>query len=201
MNATLSIQIIPESSAMTPTSNVVELKSASDLLTLEELENYYKENHSKLVIFAIMFILPKEVAEDVVQEVFVSLATRLVNKEKISIENLDGYTKSAIAMKAKNFHRNRINRERKFKVVENEEHINASQPTFQNNEFLELVNQFIDSLPHTQKTCIVLRYFEEMKVDDIANTLGISSGSVKTHLHRGVEKIKQSISEIKDQGN
>jgi len=193
--------MILESKAMPTQTNVIELSNKINVLTLEEVENYYKENHSKLVIFAIMFILPKEVAEDVVQEVFVSLTTRILKNEKIAIENLDSYVKSSIAMKAKNFHRNRINRERKFKVVENEEYINANQTEqVQNDPFLEQVNQYIDELSHAQKTCIVLRYFEEMKVDEIAATLNISSGSVKTHLHRGVEKIKQQISKSEDQG-
>ena len=202
MQAMLISVASEESKVMARDSNVITLTPVNTNLSLEDVESYYKENYTKLVTFAIMFILPKEVAEDVVQEVFISLTTRIAKNERIVLENLDAYIKSSIAMKAKNFHRNRINREQKFKVVENEEHItNSQQDPLETNLFLEQVNQFVDLLPHAQKTCIVLRYFEEMKVDEIASTMNISSGSVKTHLHRGVEKIKQQISELKDQGN
>jgi RNA polymerase sigma factor (sigma-70 family) len=45
-------------------------------------------------------------------------------------------------------------------------------------------------LPHRQRTCIVLRYYEERGIDDIAETLGISRNSVKTHLRRGMEAME-----------
>ena len=49
--------------------------------------------------------------------------------------------------------------------------------------------QIIDALrdlPHRQRDCLVLRYYQELGIDDIADTLGISRNSVKTHLQRGL---------------
>ena len=43
-------------------------------------------------------------------------------------------------------------------------------------------------LPHRQRDCLVLRYYEELGIDDIAETLGISRNSVKTHLQRGLAR-------------
>ena len=42
------------------------------------------------------------------------------------------------------------------------------------------------SLPHRQRECLALRYFLEMPVEEIADTLGLSANSVKTHLKRGL---------------
>ena len=39
-------------------------------------------------------------------------------------------------------------------------------------------------LPERQRDCVVLHYYEELTDVEIARTLGISAGSVKTHLHR-----------------
>ena len=39
-------------------------------------------------------------------------------------------------------------------------------------------------LPDRQRDCVVLHYYEELTDMEIARTLGISVGSVKTHLHR-----------------
>ena len=41
-------------------------------------------------------------------------------------------------------------------------------------------------LPARQRACLVLRYYDELGIDEIAATLGISRNSVKTHLQRGL---------------
>jgi RNA polymerase sigma-70 factor (sigma-E family) len=47
-----------------------------------------------------------------------------------------------------------------------------------------LVVEAIRSLPHRQRDCIVLRFYEDLSDAEIADVLGLSPGSVKTHLHR-----------------
>jgi RNA polymerase sigma-70 factor (sigma-E family) len=47
-----------------------------------------------------------------------------------------------------------------------------------------LVAEAIRSLPRRQRDCIVLRCYEELSDTEIADVLGLSPGSVKTHLHR-----------------
>jgi RNA polymerase sigma factor (sigma-70 family) len=41
-------------------------------------------------------------------------------------------------------------------------------------------------LPARQRECLVLRYYADLSEAEIASTLGISNGSVKTHVHRGL---------------
>lgn len=42
------------------------------------------------------------------------------------------------------------------------------------------------ALPRRQRECLALRYYVDLSETEIANTLGISNGSVKTHIHRGL---------------
>jgi RNA polymerase sigma-70 factor (sigma-E family) len=42
----------------------------------------------------------------------------------------------------------------------------------------------VRALPERQRSCIVLRYYAELSDAEIADALGVSAGSVKTHLHR-----------------
>jgi RNA polymerase sigma factor (sigma-70 family) len=48
-------------------------------------------------------------------------------------------------------------------------------------------------LPHRQRDCIVLRYYDELGIDEIAETLGISRNSVKTHLGRGLDALERKL--------
>ena len=41
------------------------------------------------------------------------------------------------------------------------------------------------ALPRRQRECLVLRYYADLSKVEIASTLGISTGSVKSHAHRG----------------
>jgi RNA polymerase sigma-70 factor (sigma-E family) len=46
------------------------------------------------------------------------------------------------------------------------------------------VVEAVRALPRRQRDCVVLHYFAELTDAQIADALGISAGSVKTHLHR-----------------
>ena len=44
----------------------------------------------------------------------------------------------------------------------------------------------------------MLRYYEELGIDDIAETLGISRNSVKTHLKRGLAAMEQRLGRARE---
>ena len=44
-----------------------------------------------------------------------------------------------------------------------------------------------------ERACVVLRYYEDLNVVDIAETLGISAGAVKRYLSDGLAKLSLSI--------
>jgi RNA polymerase sigma factor (sigma-70 family) len=55
------------------------------------------------------------------------------------------------------------------------------------------VIEALRGLPLRQRDCVVLRYYFEAGVADIAETLGISANSVKTHLKRGLAALERSL--------
>jgi RNA polymerase sigma-70 factor (sigma-E family) len=48
------------------------------------------------------------------------------------------------------------------------------------------VAEALRNLPRRQRECIVLRYYLDLSEAETADSLGISAGSVKTHMHRGL---------------
>ena len=51
----------------------------------------------------------------------------------------------------------------------------------------------LDELPRMQRAVLVLQYFEDMSVEAIAEQLGISTGTVKTHSSRGRAALRGSV--------
>ncbi|GAA4893096.1 SigE family RNA polymerase sigma factor [Tessaracoccus lubricantis] len=50
----------------------------------------------------------------------------------------------------------------------------------------------LEELPRMQRAVLVLQYFEDLATDDIAQRLGISPGTVKTHSYRGRAALRAS---------
>ena len=57
------------------------------------------------------------------------------------------------------------------------------------------VIEALRGLPRRQRDCVVLRYYVELPVPEIAATLGLSPNSVKTHLQRGLKSLKAELEE------
>ena len=57
------------------------------------------------------------------------------------------------------------------------------------------LHEELRKLTPRERACLVLRYYEDLKVDDIAATLELSSGAVKRYLSDGLSKMAVSLSE------
>lgn len=49
----------------------------------------------------------------------------------------------------------------------------------------------VESLPGQQRTALVLKFQEDMKIEDIAVAMGKSPGAVKLLIHRGVTRLRE----------
>jgi len=55
------------------------------------------------------------------------------------------------------------------------------------------IGEALRSLPRRQRECVVLRYEQDLSVAQIAEVLGLAEGSVKSHLHRGLNKLRTEL--------
>jgi RNA polymerase sigma-70 factor (sigma-E family) len=53
-----------------------------------------------------------------------------------------------------------------------------------------LIIKALAALPTRQRACVVLRYFDELSVDETAEALGCSAGTVKSQTMRALEKLR-----------
>ena len=66
-------------------------------------------------------------------------------------------------------------------------------------EASEILQSIIDELPKAQKNCILL-WMDEYKTDEIAEILGMSSGTVKSNVNYAKKKIKAKVEDLEKQG-
>jgi len=67
-------------------------------------------------------------------------------------------------------------------------------------DMAEVVRRALDRLPQRMRAAVMLRYFEDMTEPEIAATLGISLGTVKSTVSRAVARLRIDAELAKDSG-
>ncbi len=68
------------------------------------------------------------------------------------------------------------------------------------NETAARLRQYLELLPEKHRQVILLRFFEDASLPDMAAVLGCSVGTVKSRLHHALEKLrkmKMNLSDLK----
>ncbi|MEA2902341.1 MAG: hypothetical protein QOH36_2228 [Actinomycetota bacterium] len=142
---------------------------------------FHREGRS-LVRLARLFVDDRNAAEDLVQEAFIRLAR---SAHRIQDESrAAAYLRSIVLNLARDHNRRGLVSLRHRLPLQPEGAEDEDELVLRDDQ-----RQVIDALrdlPHRQRHCLVLRYYQELGIDDIAATLGISRNSVKTHLQRGL---------------
>jgi RNA polymerase sigma-70 factor (sigma-E family) len=61
--------------------------------------------------------------------------------------------------------------------------------------FAASVRQALQALPQRQRAAVVLRYCADLPEAEVADLLGCSVGTVKTHTHRGLRALRKNFEE------
>lgn len=77
---------------------------------------------------------------------------------------------------------------------------NNPQIFSENEDINRIVRQIIDELPEEQRLCVLMYYFDEMSVRDIAEELGVSENTVKSRLRLARNRIKAEIERLENKG-
>lgn len=154
----------------------------------------FQQEGQALVRLARLFVDDRNAAEDLVQEAFIRLAR--------SAHRIRDASKAAAYLRSIVLNLARDNNRRG--LVSLRHHLPLDDRRASTEDEIELQEdqqEMIDalrSLPHRQRTALVLRYYEEQGIDEIAETMGISRNSVKTHLQRGLAALEQRLGDATD---
>lgn len=158
-------------------------------LTHAEVIQLYQAHHASLVRLAALMAPEDGMAEDLVQEAFVRLYKgwrRIREPEKVP-----AYLRATVVNLARGRGR-RISTARRNRPAPPADAASAEDAAMRGEVGREVVAE-LRRLPTRQRECLVLRYYQGLGESEIAQTLGISVGSVRTHTSRGMAALKSHL--------
>ena len=140
------------------------------------------------MLFKVAYSYTKSIAdsEDIVQEVFM----KLYRARKV-FEN-DEHIKNWLIRVTINQSINEIKRNKKELLI-GDEYINNLPDTSDADKKNEEIRECVMSLKDNYKNVIILFYYDEYSINEIANILKISNNNVKVILNRARKKLKDEI--------
>ena len=145
------------------------------------LRRAYEVEFTRLVGLARLLVDRREDAEEVVQEAF---ARTWANLGRVRGDDPLPYVRRAVV----NLSRGRLRRLRTARAHRHDPLVDAesAEQGAVRQASDRAVIERLATLPHRQRACVVLRFYADLSVPDIARSLGIAEGSVKSHLHRAM---------------
>jgi RNA polymerase sigma factor (sigma-70 family) len=149
----------------------------------------FHEQGRSLVRLARLFVDDRDAAEDIVQEAFLRLARNTHHIEHES--KAPAYLRSIVLNLARDHNRRGMVSLRHHATAGRELDVDETpiEDELVRSENHRAVLDAVRSLPARQRDCITLRYFEDLGIEAIAATLGLSANSVKTHLKRAMASL------------
>lgn len=135
-------------------------------------------------------------AEDITQEVMIKAIRSLLEFEGRSTLTTWLYriTVNTYLGELRKNHTNRITTDMELDSRPNQEPLPDEQ--VQNSEIGKRIENAVNSLSPTQRTVFVLKYFKQLKIDEIAEIVQIKPGTVKSHLYRAVEQLQHKLGDL-----
>ena len=142
-------------------------------------ERFFREHRERLVRLAHLLTGSHEVAEEIVQEAMLA-----AHRQWDRLENPAGYVRTSLVNLARSHHRRRGVEARRPPARDLE---GALPPEV--DEMWEIVRRLRDD----ERAVLVLRFYEDLTIDDIARILDRPAGTVKSLLHRTLARLKEEL--------
>lgn len=163
-----------------------------DMQAFEQLFELYKFKALRTVY---SMTRDKDVSEDIVQEVFVSCYTSIK-----SLKNPEHFKTWFYRILTRTTWRYMVKEKKSIPVEEIFEKLevsNEKSPSdkLEQKESSELLYQEIQKLQPKLQTTIILYYYNDFSIKEIAQTMGCLEGTVKSRLYTGRRRLKVSLME------
>lgn len=188
--------------------NLASLVAKAQTGDNQALNDLFTKTYNDVYYFALKTIKDETLAADVTQETFVTIFQNInslndpvaypawsrqityrhclqhlkkQNREATVDENEDGTTI--------------------FDTLEEERTEFIPEENLDKDDFKKTILDMVDSLPEEQRTAVILYYYDELSVKEIAEIQGVTEGTVKSRLNYARKEIKASVESYEKKHN
>lgn len=163
------------------------------------LELLYDAHYRRLVRLATLLLGEAGSAEEVVQDSFVAVHQRMQRSDRAALEDGAAYLRQTVVNRSRSVLRHR-------KVVDLHRPERPADQAGADEEVLRedrrrRVLRALAGLPRRQREVLALRYYLDLSEREIAQTLQISPGAVKSHAARGSAALRRSLSPLLEESS
>jgi RNA polymerase sigma factor (sigma-70 family) len=167
-------------------------QASSPVSNQDALADVFREGYGSLHAFASLISGSPGVGEELAQEAFARLVMRV--RSGASIDRPDAYLRRAVLNLWRNLIRRKI-LERRFAARGSADSPGRTDVTDDVAANVAIWRE-LQQLSNRQRSCIVLRYFEDRTEAETASLLECSIGTVKTHTRRALDRLAERVSDL-----
>ena len=158
-----------------------------DQLSFEQI---YRQYWSKLYIFAFNVLLEREICEDILQEVFVSLWEK---RHDVQISDLNSYLYQSVKYQIFNHFRNSRYRKQLLMKLDLMSTQYTSDEAYEKQELKAQIQHVISKLPEQRRIIFEMSRIQGLSNAEICENLSISPQTVKNQISESLKFIRKSL--------
>lgn len=158
------------------------------------LELLHEEHYVRLVRLSVLLLGDPGRAEEIVQDAFVAVYQRW---DRLEGGNVPAYLRQTVVNRSRSTlrHLKVVSRHPPFPPPEEP---GADEAVLRDVRRRAVVES-LARLPRRQREVLVLRHYLELSEREIAETLGISAGAVKSHASRGAARLRDQLARLHEE--
>ena len=160
----------------------MKLLSLVEMKKEKQIKEYIVKNKESLYRFAYSYVRNEDDALDIVHDAICKSLTNVSTLK--NIDNIKPWIYQIVSNCAIDY----IRKNKKY-VSLNEDLQELNAIKYDTYEDIDL-QEALERLPEKYRVVIILRYFEDMKIRDIAQILKENENTIKTRLYNGISKLK-----------
>lgn len=157
-------------------------------------DELYKLTSERAYFVALEFTKNNQDAEDILQESYIKALSKISELDKP--ESFSSWLNQIVANKSKDFLKKKkpmlfeAEENEVFEALPDEDTSFSPEESLDQTELQKTVMEVLDELSEEKRACVLMMYFEELSVGEIAETLEIPEGTVKTRLFSARKDLK-----------
>lgn len=158
----------------------VDPRAGDDSVGHVDFDAFFRSELRPAGQLAFLMLGSTQSVDDVIQDAFCKVLERWE-----SLDNPAAYLRVAVINRCRHLHRRSAVARRLAPYVRRVDPAYVDPP--------DVLSDALRSLTPRRRAVVVLRYFHDMSVPEIADALGISAGTVKSTLHRSLAALQEAL--------